>query len=113
MGSLQMEKDRNNALEGSQATANQSAPDAAFLDTKGQFEVWLDTLNQNADSTTSKLTGVAEQAADFFVECGEGTNCQIAFTGLLDLSGVLSGSLRSESGSLVTRSHARIDANIE
>ena len=102
------------ALEGNEATANQSARDASFVDTKAQFEVWLDTLKpgRHAGSTNSKFPAVVSQA-DFLVECDQGTDCRIVFTGLLDFSGFLSGSLQSDNGSLVTRARGRINADIE
>jgi cytoskeletal protein CcmA (bactofilin family) len=105
-----MEKDPNAIPEG-----GASAEDASVLDTKAQFEVWLDTLRpgQQANGTRSQLSSVAENTSDFFVECTASTNCQIVFTGVLDIGGFFSGSLRSESGMLVTRAHARIDADIE
>jgi cytoskeletal protein CcmA (bactofilin family) len=110
-----MEKDLNAAPEGGKVSAQQPAHDASVPDTRAQFEVWLDTLRpgQRANGTGSQFPCVAEHRADFVVECGEGTNCQIVFTGVLDLGGFFSGSLRSESGTLITRAHGRIDADIE
>jgi cytoskeletal protein CcmA (bactofilin family) len=35
------------------------------------------------------------------VECGEGTECEISFEGVLHLEGLLLGSIRSETGTLV------------
>jgi cytoskeletal protein CcmA (bactofilin family) len=110
-----MEKDLNATPEGSKAPAQQPTQDASVPDTKAQFEVWLDTLKpgQQANGTGSQFPSDAEHRADFFVECREGTKCQIFFTGVLDLGGFFSGSLRSVSGTLITRAHGRIDADIE
>jgi cytoskeletal protein CcmA (bactofilin family) len=110
-----MEKDVIATDEGSEALANESTPAASFPDTKAQFELWLDTLRPSrpVDSTSSKFPGVEEQAADFFVECVEGTACRIEFTGVLNIGGVLSGSLRTGSGTLVTHAPGRISGDID
>src|SRR2546428_11511503 len=108
-----MDKDVN-ATNKSEALANESTLDS-FPDTKAQFELWLDTLkpNQQTDRASSQFPGVEEQAADFFVECGEGTVCRIEFTGVLNIGGVLSGSLRTDNGTLITHAPGRINADID
>jgi|SRR6202040_851704 len=108
-----MEKDVNATDEGREALATESTPVASFPDTRAQFELWLDALRPSEDSISSRLPGVEEQAADFFVDCGEGTVCQIEFTGVLNLGGVLSGSLRTDSGTLVTHAPGKINAHID
>jgi cytoskeletal protein CcmA (bactofilin family) len=89
--------------------------DASFPDPKAQFELWLDTLkpSQQADNTSAPVSGVEEQAPDFFVECDAGTNCRIEFTGVLSVGGYFSGNLRTEEGVLVTRARGRINADID
>jgi cytoskeletal protein CcmA (bactofilin family) len=108
-----MEKDVNATHESSEALANESKADASFPDTKALFELWLDTLKPSQHSTSSQFPGVEEQAADFFVECDEGTVCRIEFTGVLNIGGVFSGSLRTDSGTLVTHTPGRINADID
>ena len=75
----------------------------ASLDTKIEFEAWLDTLrpSQPISSPRSQVNPVDHPPADFVVECEEGTNCQISFEGVLHLQGLLTGSIHSEGGTLV------------
>jgi cytoskeletal protein CcmA (bactofilin family) len=108
-----MEKDVNATNESSEALANESRPAASFPDTRAQFELWLDALRPSADSINSRFPGVEEHAADFLVECYEGTVCRIEFTGVLNIGGVLSGSLRTDSGTLVTHAPGIINADID
>ena len=74
--------------------------DLASLDTKAHFEVWLDNLRPG--QPINAAWPQARLEADFLVECDEGTDCRISFEGVLHLEGLLSGTIRSESGTLVT-----------
>lgn len=97
-----------------EAPACQAESDSASLDTKAQFETWLDKLrpSQPINLPQSQPGPVDQPTADFFIECGEGTECEIAFEGVLRFEGLLLGSIRSEGGTLVTGPGV-IEGNIE
>jgi cytoskeletal protein CcmA (bactofilin family) len=107
-----MQKDPSNqkVQEGS---AQPPEPDAALLDTKADFEAWLERLKprQSIGDSRKQSTAVEDHKPDFFVVCGEGTDCRISFEGVLHIEGFLSGNIDSEGGSLVTGS-GLIDGNI-
>lgn len=86
------------------APANEISLGGAPLDTRTQFEAWLDNLrpSQPINRPPSQASPVDHPTADFFVECDEGTDCRISFEGVLHLSGLLSGTIQSEAGTLVT-----------
>jgi cytoskeletal protein CcmA (bactofilin family) len=93
-----------NAQPIGEAQERQSISRSASLDTKAQFESWLDKLRPPPPVNTpqSPPAPVDQPTADFVVECNEGTECEISFEGVLHLEGLLLGSIRSESGTLVT-----------
>src|SRR3977135_1635932 len=105
-----MEKDPN-AQPASEAAVSESSFDnhssgsPGFFDTRVQFEVWLDTLRPrrplDSDIRPARRA-TPDQQADFHVECGEGTICRLTFEGTLHLEGLFSGSMQSETGTLVT-----------
>ena len=108
-----MEKDTN-AQPIFEAAVEQSKSDSASLDTKAQFETWLDKLRPAAPISLPQSTPapVDQPTADFFIECSEGTECEIAFEGILRFEGLLLGNIRSANGTLVTGPGV-IEGNIE
>src|SRR3982074_1167517 len=105
-----MEKDPN-AQPASEAPATESSLDhnspgsPGSFDTRVQFEAWLDTLRPRRpldSDVRPQPRAIADQSADFHIECGEGTICRLTFEGVLHLEGLFSGSIQSESGTLVT-----------
>jgi len=99
----QMVKNSNLAQAGADLAAN---PSAIFPDLKSQFEVWLGELRP------APPLSVDHDPVDFSVECDPGSDCEIRFEGVLHIGGFLTGSIRSESGTLVTGPgsiEARID----
>ena len=100
-----MDKDFNVQQDAEVSTGH---PDLAAsangsLDPKMEFDAWLDKLrpSQPISSPQSAVRSMDHPPADFVVECDEGTNCQISFEGVLHLQGLLTGSIQSESGTLV------------
>jgi len=109
-----MEKDLN-ARAGGEAPASESSLDICSLDTRVQFEVWLDTLRPRRPldrDVRPEPRAVDDQLADFHIECGEGTACRLTFEGVLHLEGLFSGSIHSDTGTLVTGAGV-VEANIE
>jgi cytoskeletal protein CcmA (bactofilin family) len=101
-----MVKDSNLVQAGINEPANGSKPESPFLDTRVQFEAWLDELGP-----VSPLQ-IDHDPPDFIVECNAGSNCEILFEGVLHLKGFLDGNIRSPGGTLVT-GPGIINANIE
>lgn len=108
-----MEKDLNEQVT-SEAPANNSESAGAPLDTKAEFEAWLDRLRprQPIGDPRQQAALVDEHKPDFFVVCEGGSDCKISFDGVLHLEGFLSGTIHSEGGTLVTGS-GLIDGNID
>jgi cytoskeletal protein CcmA (bactofilin family) len=106
-----MQKNPNPHPECSDAPASR---DASFVDTEASFAAWLDVVKPAAQTNGDgcQLSRRDEHTADFFVECAAGSDCQIVFTGVLDLDGSLSGSLRSDNGTLITHP-GRINGDID
>jgi len=84
---------------------NGAQHESHFIDTKVQFEVWLDGLKPGP-------LQVNHQPPDFIVECNTASNCEIQFAGVLYLEGFLGGDIRSCGGTLVT-GPGIINGNIE
>lgn len=87
-------------------SAVKANPFCVFLDLKESFEVWLGELRP------APPLSVDHDPVDFVVECDFGSDCEIRFEGVLQLEGCLSGSIRSQSGTLVT-GPGSINADIE
>jgi cytoskeletal protein CcmA (bactofilin family) len=86
--------------------ANESQLETPFLDTRIQFEAWLDQLRPGS------ALQVDHDPPDFIIECEAGSNCEIRFEGILHLEGFLGGNIRSSGGTLVT-GPGIINADIE
>ena len=85
--------------------ANGAQHESHFVDTKVQFEAWLDELKPGAPQ-------INHQPPDFIIECNTASNCKIQFAGVLYLEGFLGGDIRSPGGTLVT-GPGIINGNIE
>jgi cytoskeletal protein CcmA (bactofilin family) len=103
----------HNAQALSESPASQSEVDGVRVDTRAEFEAWLDKLRPRQPIGLRKHSPlVDDHKPDFFVSCTAGMDCRISFEGVLHLEGFISGNIHSESGTLVTGG-GLIDGNID
>jgi cytoskeletal protein CcmA (bactofilin family) len=96
-----MEKDPTVSRAGAEHAAQENKTENAFV--KAQFDAWLNTLKPNGQADEhSRVSAVDDHSVDFFVQCNEGTNCQIWFEGVLRVDGAFAGNIRSATGTLLT-----------
>ena len=108
-----MEKNDSDFQADSEPAAGELEFDVSVFDTRAHFETWLDTLKRRHAVCPELQFQENQHSAAFFLECSEGTDCEITFEGLLRVDGYLSGTVRSEEGILLTSTHARVNADIE
>ena len=103
--------ENHNAQAGGIAPATQFDGAGADIDTRAEFEAWLDRLRPRQPIGPRQQSPLVDKA-DFFVSCTEGSGCLISFEGVLHLEGFISGNIQSEGGTLVTGG-GLIDGNID
>jgi cytoskeletal protein CcmA (bactofilin family) len=101
-----MLKESTLTYSGIASPANGANPENPFVDTRIQFEAWMDEVRPVAPLQ------IDHGPPDFVVECDSGSNCEIQFDGVVHLKGFFGGNIRSAGGTLVT-GPGIIDANIE
>jgi cytoskeletal protein CcmA (bactofilin family) len=70
---------------------------AEFFDTKAPFEKWLQSR---------EVTGEITSADENF-------DCEVIFTGVLKVDGLIRGHIRSAHGTLVMTEHGRVEADVD
>ena len=70
---------------------------AKFFDTKAPFEKWLQSLKLTRDTISEE--------SDF--------DCEVIFTGVLKVDGLIKGQIRSAYGTLVMTEQGRIEADVD
>ncbi len=107
-----MHKDHN-AQAVSESLSKQSDGDGVCVDTRAEFEAWLDKLRPRQPiGPRQQSPSIDHHKPDFVVSCTQGSDCRISFDGVLHLEGFISGNIHSESGTLVTGG-GLIDGNID
>ena len=103
----------HNAQAVSEALATQFDSDGVGVDTRAEFEAWLDKLRPRQPIGARQQSPLVDHLKpDFVVSCTQGSGCLISFEGVLHLEGFISGNIHSESGTLVTGG-GLIDGNID
>jgi|GEM_PF-3865564 len=93
------------------AVAGPSSADA--FDPSGYFERWLQDLSGQTPPVPEIPETADAEDSQFYVGSFPGSNCEVAFEGVLHFDGYSIGNINSPQGTLVLTQRGRIEADIE
>lgn len=93
------------------AAANQSATDP--FDTSLFFERWLHDIQAASSLLARQTEALEEENSEIYIGSFPGSNCEVAFEGVLHFDGYSIGNISSPDGTLVLTKRGRIEADVD
>ena len=93
------------------AAANQSATDP--FETSLFFDRWLHDIQAARSPLARETEGLEEESPEIYIGSFPGSNCEVAFEGVLHFDGYSIGNISSPDGTLVLTKRGRIEADVD
>jgi cytoskeletal protein CcmA (bactofilin family) len=97
----------------SEASTVASPSSADAFDPSGYFERWLQDLSGQTPPIPEIPETADAEGSQFYIGSFPGSNCEVAFEGVLHFDGYSIGNINSPQGTLVLTQRGRIEADIE